>query len=108
MTTDSRPIRGSIPALVTPMLEDGHVDYATLRKLIDWHVAEGTDAIVVVGTSGESPTVTVDEHCEIIRVSVQQAAKRIPAMMGMRLGSASCQTHPHHRGLRCQLHRRSH
>lgn len=82
MTTDSRPIQGSIPALVTPMLTDGKVDYATLRKLIDWHVAEGTDAIVVVGTSGESPTVTVDEHCEIIRVSVEQAAKRIPIIAG--------------------------
>jgi 4-hydroxy-tetrahydrodipicolinate synthase len=58
------------------------VDYPTLRKLIDWHVAEGTDAIVVVGTSGESPTVTVDEHCEIIRVSVEQAAKRIPIIAG--------------------------
>jgi 4-hydroxy-tetrahydrodipicolinate synthase len=64
------------------MLEDGKVDYPTLRKLIDWHVAEGTDAIVVVGTSGESPTVTVDEHCEIIRVSVEQAAKRIPIIAG--------------------------
>lgn len=82
MTSDIRPIRGSIPALVTPMLEDGHVDYATLRKLIDWHISEGTDAIVVVGTSGESPTVTVDEHCEIIRVSVEQAAKRIPIIAG--------------------------
>jgi 4-hydroxy-tetrahydrodipicolinate synthase len=64
------------------MLADGKVDYPTLRKLIDWHVAEGTDAIVVVGTSGESPTVTVDEHCEIIRVSVEQAAKRIPIIAG--------------------------
>jgi 4-hydroxy-tetrahydrodipicolinate synthase len=64
------------------MLVDGNVDYPTLRKLIDWHVAEGTDAIVVVGTSGESPTVTVDEHCEIIRVSVEQAAKRIPIIAG--------------------------
>jgi 4-hydroxy-tetrahydrodipicolinate synthase len=64
------------------MLSDGKVDYPTLRKLIDWHVAEGTDAIVVVGTSGESPTVTVDEHCEIIRVSVEQAAKRIPIIAG--------------------------
>jgi 4-hydroxy-tetrahydrodipicolinate synthase len=82
MTTEFRPIRGSIPALITPMLEDGKVDYHTLRKLIDWHVAEGTDAIVVVGTSGESPTVTVDEHCEIIRVSVDQAAKRIPIIAG--------------------------
>jgi 4-hydroxy-tetrahydrodipicolinate synthase len=82
MTTEFRPIRGSIPALITPMLDDGQVDYATLRKLIDWHIAEGTDAIVVVGTSGESPTVTVDEHCEIIRVSVEQAAKRIPIIAG--------------------------
>ena len=82
MTTEFRPIRGSIPALITPMLEDGKVDYATLRKLIDWHVAEGTDCIGVVGTTGESPTVTVDEHCEIIRVSVEQAAGRVPIMAG--------------------------
>jgi 4-hydroxy-tetrahydrodipicolinate synthase len=58
------------------------VDYATLRKLIDWHVAEGTDGLVIVGTSGESPTVTVDEHREILRVSVEQAAKRIPIIAG--------------------------
>jgi 4-hydroxy-tetrahydrodipicolinate synthase len=82
MTTEFRPIQGSIPALITPMLEDGKVDYAALRKLIDWHVAEGTDCIGVVGTTGESPTVTVDEHCEIIRVSVQQAAGRVPIMAG--------------------------
>ena len=82
MTTEQRPIRGSIPALITPMLEDGKVDYPTLRKLIDWHVAEGTDCIGVVGTTGESPTVNVDEHCEIIRVSVEQAAKRIPIIAG--------------------------
>jgi 4-hydroxy-tetrahydrodipicolinate synthase len=82
MTTEFRPIKGSIPALITPMLEDGKVDYPTLRKLIDWHVAEGTDCIGVVGTTGESPTVTVDEHCEIIRVSVEQAAGRVPIMAG--------------------------
>ncbi len=82
MTTEQRPIRGSIPALITPMLEDGQVDYPTLRKLIDWHVAEGTDGLVIVGTSGESPTVNVDEHREILRVSVQQAAKRIPIIAG--------------------------
>ena len=82
MTTEFSPIRGSIPALITPMLEDGKVDYPTLRKLIDWHVAEGTDCIGVVGTTGESPTVTVDEHCEIIRVSVEQAAGRVPIMAG--------------------------
>jgi 4-hydroxy-tetrahydrodipicolinate synthase len=82
MTSEFRPIRGSIPALITPMLADGKVDYPTLRKLIDWHVAEGTDCIGVVGTTGESPTVTVDEHCEIIRVSVEQAAGRVPIMAG--------------------------
>ena len=82
MTPEFRPVRGSIPALITPMLEDGKVDYATLRQLIDWHVAEGTDCIGVVGTTGESPTVTVDEHCEIIRVSVEQAAGRVPIMAG--------------------------
>ena len=82
MTTEFSPIRGSIPALITPMLEDGKVDYPALRKLIDWHVAEGTDCIGVVGTTGESPTVTVDEHCEIIRVSVEQAAGRVPIMAG--------------------------
>lgn len=82
MTTEFRPIKGSIPALITPMLADGQVDYATLRKLIDWHVAEGTDGLVIVGTSGESPTVNVDEHREILRVSVEQAAKRIPIIAG--------------------------
>jgi 4-hydroxy-tetrahydrodipicolinate synthase len=76
------PITGSIVALVTPMHEDGSVDYPTLRKLIDWHIAEGTDCIGVVGTTGESPTVNVEEHCEIIRVSVEQAQKRVPVMAG--------------------------
>jgi len=76
------PITGSIVALVTPMFEDGSVDYPTLRQLIDWHVAEGTDCIGVVGTTGESPTVNVEEHCEIIRVSVEQAKGRVPIMAG--------------------------
>jgi 4-hydroxy-tetrahydrodipicolinate synthase len=82
MTKTFQPITGSIPALVTPMLEDGSVDYASLRKLIDWHIAEGTDCIGVVGTSGESPTVNVEEHREIIRVSVEQAKGRVPIMAG--------------------------
>jgi 4-hydroxy-tetrahydrodipicolinate synthase len=77
-----KPIVGSIVALVTPMHEDGSVDYAALRKLIDWHIAEGTDCIGVVGTTGESPTVSVDEHCEIIRVAVEHAAGRVPIMAG--------------------------
>ncbi|MFM8665936.1 MAG: 4-hydroxy-tetrahydrodipicolinate synthase [Betaproteobacteria bacterium] len=77
-----KPITGSIVALVTPMRDDGAVDYDGLRHLIDWHIAEGTDCIGVVGTTGESPTVTVEEHCEIIRVAVQQCAGRVPVMAG--------------------------
>ena len=82
MTSSTSPITGSIVALVTPMFDDGSVDYPTLRKLIDWHITEGTDCIGVVGTTGESPTVNVQEHCEIIRVSVEQAAGRVPIMAG--------------------------
>ncbi|WP_024869337.1 4-hydroxy-tetrahydrodipicolinate synthase [Pseudoxanthomonas suwonensis] len=75
-------LRGSIVALVTPMHEDGSVDFGKLRELVDWHVAEGTDCIGVVGTTGESPTVNVEEHCEVIRVAVEQAAGRVPVMAG--------------------------
>jgi 4-hydroxy-tetrahydrodipicolinate synthase len=75
-------IVGSIVALVTPMHEDGSVDYAALRALVDWHVAEGTDCIVAVGTTGESATVSVEEHGEVIRVCVEHAAGRIPIMAG--------------------------
>jgi 4-hydroxy-tetrahydrodipicolinate synthase len=82
MNAPSAPIQGSIVALVTPMLDDGSVDYAALRRLIDWHIAEGTDCIGVVGTTGESPTVNVEEHCEIIRVAVEQSAGRVPIMAG--------------------------
>lgn len=77
-----KPITGSIVALVTPMHEDGRVDYPALRRLIDWHITEGTDCIGVVGTTGESPTVSMQENCEIIRVSVEQAAGRVPIMAG--------------------------
>ncbi len=77
-----KAINGSIVALVTPMQEDGSVDYGGLRRLIDWHVTEGTDCIVVVGTTGESPTVSVEEHCEIIRVAVEHAKGRVPIMAG--------------------------
>ena len=77
-----KPITGSIVALITPMHEDGSVDYDTLRALMDWHIAEGTDCIGVVGTTGESPTVSVDEHFEIIRVAVEHCAGRVPVMAG--------------------------
>lgn len=76
------PLTGSIVALVTPMLASGDVDYLGLRKLVDWHVEQGTDCVGAVGTTGESPTVTVQEHCEIIRVCVEQAAGRVPVMAG--------------------------
>jgi 4-hydroxy-tetrahydrodipicolinate synthase len=89
MTSTFTPIRGSIVALITPMLADGAVDYPALRKLIDWHIAQGTDCVCVVGTTGESPTVTVQEHCEIIRVSVAQAAGRLPIMAGCGANSTS-------------------
>ncbi len=82
MTSLPHSITGSIVALVTPMLPDGSVDYPTLRKLIDWHITEGTDCVGVVGTTGESPTVSAQENCEIIRVAVEQAAGRVPIMAG--------------------------
>jgi len=77
-----KPITGSIVALVTPMHDDGSVDYDALRRLIDWQIGEGTQCIGVVGTTGESPTVSVDEHCEIIRVAVEQTRGRVAVMAG--------------------------
>jgi 4-hydroxy-tetrahydrodipicolinate synthase len=79
-------ITGSLVAIVTPMKsgegEDGALDLGAFRKLIDWHVEEGTDGIVVVGTTGESPTVDVDEHKELIRIAVQHSRGRIPIIAG--------------------------
>jgi len=82
MTKPITALTGSIVALVTPMHPDASVDYACLRQLIDWHIEQGTDCIGVVGTTGESPTVSVQEHCEIIRVAVEQAAGRCPILAG--------------------------
>lgn len=75
-------ITGSIVAIVTPMHEDGSLDLPGMRRLVDFHVQEGTDAIVVVGTTGESPTVNVEEHHELIRLVVQHAAGRVPVIAG--------------------------
>jgi 4-hydroxy-tetrahydrodipicolinate synthase len=75
-------ITGSLVAIVTPMHEDGRLDFARFKSLIDWHVAEGTDGIVVVGTTGESPTVDFDEHKELIRVAAEHAQGRIPVIAG--------------------------
>ncbi len=76
-------LQGSMVALVTPMDPDGGLDFAAYRKLIDWHIQEGTNVLVVVGTSGESPTVSVDEHAELIKVAVEHVAGRIPVVAGV-------------------------
>ena len=79
-------ITGSLVAIVTPMKsgkeQDGALDLERFKQLIDWHVAEGTDGIVVVGTTGESPTVDFDEHKELIRIAVQHSRGRIPIIAG--------------------------
>ncbi|MGE5160214.1 MAG: 4-hydroxy-tetrahydrodipicolinate synthase [Betaproteobacteria bacterium] len=75
-------IKGSIVAIVTPMHEDGTLDLDAYRRLIDWHIAEGTNAIVAVGTTGESPTVTPEEHGELIRIAVETARRRVPVIAG--------------------------
>jgi 4-hydroxy-tetrahydrodipicolinate synthase len=75
-------IKGSIVAIVTPMHADGSLDFPGLRTLIDWHIAEGTDSIVIVGTTGESSTVSVDEHCELIKAAVEHTGGRIPIIAG--------------------------
>jgi len=75
-------ITGSLVAIVTPMQEDGSIDFAALQSLIDFHVREGSDGIVVVGTTGESPTVNVEEHCELIRFTVEKVAGRLPVIAG--------------------------
>ena len=75
-------IKGSIVAIVTPMHEDGRLDLDSYRRLIDWHISAGTRAIVAVGTTGESPTVDMEEHGQLIRVAVEHAAGRIPIIAG--------------------------
>ncbi|QNA89932.1 4-hydroxy-tetrahydrodipicolinate synthase [Massilia sp. Dwa41.01b] len=75
-------IKGSIVAIVTPMFDDGSLDQDSLRKLIDWHVDEGSDGIVIVGTTGESATVSPEEHGELIKLAVDHAAGRIPVIAG--------------------------
>jgi 4-hydroxy-tetrahydrodipicolinate synthase len=76
------PILGSIVAIVSPMYEDGSLDLDALRHLLDWHIEQGTHGIVIVGTSGESPTVNVQEHCELIQVAVDHINGRIPVIAG--------------------------
>jgi 4-hydroxy-tetrahydrodipicolinate synthase len=75
-------LQGSLVAIVTPMFEDGRLDISSLRALIDFHLAEGTDGIVIVGTTGESPTVDFDEHCLLIETAVSQVNGRVPVIAG--------------------------
>ena len=82
-------IQGSLVAIVTPMHPDGRVDEGAFRRLIDWHVAQGTDAIVAVGTTGESATLDEKEHCDAIALVVEQAAGRIPVIAGTGANSTS-------------------
>jgi 4-hydroxy-tetrahydrodipicolinate synthase len=82
-------ISGSIVALVTPMLNDGSVDYAALQRLVDWHISSGTNAIVAVGTTGESATLNVEEHHTVIKAVVDQAAGRIAIIAGTGANSTS-------------------
>ncbi len=84
-----RMIKGSIVAIVTPMFPDGAVDWDSLSALVDWHIAEGTDAIVAVGTTGESPTLEVEEHIDVIRRVVKVAKKRVPVIAGTGANSTS-------------------
>jgi 4-hydroxy-tetrahydrodipicolinate synthase len=80
---------GSMVALVTPMREDGAVDEDSLEALIEWHIAEGTDAIVAVGTTGESATIDEKEHCELLRRFVQIVHGRVPVIAGTGANSTS-------------------
>ena len=73
---------GSMVALVTPMKDDGALDWAALRRLVEFHIENGTDAIVAVGTTGESPTLDMDEHCEVISKTVEYAERRVPVIAG--------------------------
>ena len=84
-----KTIQGSIPAILTPMQDDGSLDLPCLQRLLDWHIAEGTDGVVIVGTTGESPTVSYDEHCALIETTVKHVAGRIPVIAGTGANSTS-------------------
>ena len=75
-------LKGSLVAIVTPMFETDEIDYASFDQLIEWHINQGTSGIVVVGTSGESPTVSVDEHSQLIERAVNTVNKRVPVIAG--------------------------
>ncbi|KJV39705.1 4-hydroxy-tetrahydrodipicolinate synthase [Acinetobacter brisouii] len=82
MTQQAQNIQGSIVALVTPMFEDGSVDWKSLEKLVEWHVEQGTNAIVAVGTTGEPSTLSMSEHTQVIKEIIRVVNKRIPVIAG--------------------------
>ena len=82
-------ITGSIPALVTPFQPDGRIDFAALEALINWHVEQGSDALVIAGTTGESATIDMTEHCQVIEAAVRFSNKRIPIIAGTGANSTS-------------------
>lgn len=89
-STDIRSrVRGSMVALVTPMHANGAVDWENLKKLVDWHIAEGTDVLVAVGTTGESATLDMQEHADVIKAVIDQAAGRVPVIAGTGANSTS-------------------
>jgi len=82
MTQQAQIIQGSIVAIVTPMFEDGSVDWKGLEKLVEWHIAQGTNSIVAVGTTGEASTLSMAEHTKVIAEIIRVANKRIPVIAG--------------------------
>ena len=82
MTQQAQTIQGSIVALVTPMFEDGSVDWKSLEKLVEWHINQGTNGIVAVGTTGEPSTLSMEEHTQVIKEIIRVANKRIPIIAG--------------------------
>ena len=82
MTQQAQTIQGSIVAIVTPMFEDGSVDWKGLEKLVEWHIAQGTNSIVAVGTTGEASTLSMAEHTQVIKEIIRVANKRIPVIAG--------------------------
>ena len=82
MTQQAQTTQGSIVAIVTPMFEDGSVDWKSLEKLVEWHIAEGTNGIVAVGTTGEASTLSMSEHTQVIKEIIRVAKKRIPVIAG--------------------------
>ena len=81
--------QGSMVAIVTPMFDDGSLDLNALLALIDWHIDAGTDGIVIVGTTGESPTVDVEEHCLLIKTTVEHVNGRVKVIAGTGANSTS-------------------